>query len=256
MPRMKTLSNQDAPLSLPSDKPFPYADYVAAQQTLAQALGGDCFYATLTGNSGMGKTALLGDLSKGLDRHRYNLVYLTSAKVNLVSIVRLIANRLRVGTRRTHLETLNLIAETIHAQKAHMLLWLDEADQLDTNTLQEVRTLAEHKLDAQQLVTVILSGLPELAMKLEAPQLFPLRRRISCRCVLAGLRREELESFMNHRFGKPQAQRVPTAVLDDLFERTQATPALLDQVLRHALRSNKDNLDIDEVSAVLDNHGL
>jgi len=240
----------------PCESPFPYEDYVKARTTLRSALKGDCFYALLTGASGMGKTVLLGELAQGLDRHRYNLVYLASAKINLVSIVRLLAVRLRVGTRRSYLETVDVIAETINAQPIHMLLWLDEADQLDVATLQEIRTLAENKLDAKQLLTLIFSGLPELALKIEAPALFPLRRRIARRCVLSGLRRDELEPFIVHRFGEREAQRLPQDVYDDLFERSQATPALIDRVVRHALTDERKNLDADTFRAVLDNHGL
>lgn len=241
---------------LPNEAPFAYADYVKARKVFTEALKGGCFYGLLTGPSGMGKTELLGDIAKDLDKHRYNLVYLASANLNLVSVVRLIANRLRVGARRSYLETVDLIAETIHAHTAHMLLWFDEADQLDVSTLQEIRTLAENKLDAKQLLTIILSGLPELSMTLEAPKLFPLKRRISRRCTLVGLRRDELEPFMVHRFGQPAAERIPQQVLDELFERTQATPALLDQVLRHALQCKDNELNADTVRAVLDNHGM
>jgi len=223
---------------------------------LKSALKGECFYALLTGASGMGKTALLGEIARSLDRHRYNLVYLASANINLVSIVRLLANRLRVGARRSYLETVDIIAETISTQPVHMLLWLDEADQLEVKTLQEIRTLAEHKLDAQQLLTVIFSGLPELALKIEAPTLFPLRRRITRRCTLSGLRRDELEPFILHRFGQRDAQRVPEQVYDDLFERSQATPALIDRVVRHALADERKNLDADSFRAILDTHGL
>lgn len=245
-------------LPLPCEEPFAYEDYVGAKTVLQKAIGRGCFYGLLTAASGMGKTALLGELAQRLDRHRYNLVYLASAKINLASVVRLIANRLHVGARRSYLETVDLIAETIAAQSAQMLLWFDEADQLDINTLQQIRTLAENRLDAKQLVTVIFSGLPELAVKLQAPALFPLKRRVSCRCTLSGLRRNELEPFIVHRFGKTQAQRIPSQVGDDLFERTQATPALIDQVVRHALinTNTATNLEPDTLRAILDSHGL
>ena len=256
MARTNSRKNSHPSPSSPCSSPFPYQDYVKARTTLKKALEGPCFYGQITGTSGMGKTELLGDLAGGLDQHRYHLAYIASANVNLISIVRLLANRLRVGARRSYLETVDVIAETIHAQSAHMLLWLDEADQLEVSTLQEIRTLAEHKLAAQQLVTIIFSGLPDLALKLEAPALFPLKRRISHRCSLSGLRREELDPFILHRFGDIDAQRVPPEVRDDLFERTQATPALIDQVLRHALDDTRKNLEPDALRAVLDTHGL
>ncbi len=251
MPRRSKDSTQH-----PNPRPFPYADYVEARKTLKAALKGPCFYALLTGASGMGKTELLRDITDSLDKHRYHLVYLASANISLVSIVRLLATRLHVGARRSYLETVDVIAETIHSQTAHMVIWLDEADQLERDTLQEIRTLAEHKLSAQQILTIVFSGLPELVTKLEAPVLFPLKRRIAHRCTLTGLRRDELDSFLEHRFGTQEAQRIPPSSRDDLFERTQAAPALIDQVARHALERNKGTIDPEVVRAVLDTHGL
>lgn len=253
MPRRKT---QETSTKLANPAPFPYADYVDARKTLKAALKGPCFYALLTGASGMGKTALLRDITDNLDKHRFNIIYLTSANISLVSIVRFLAGRLHVGARRSYLETVDVIVETIHGQTAHTVLWLDEADQLDRDTLQEIRTLAEHKLVAEQLLTVVFSGLPEIATKLEAPVLFPLKRRIARRCLLTGLRRDELDPFIEHRFGTQDALRVADNARDDLFERTMAAPALIDQVVRHALARSKGPVDPEVFRAVLDTHGL
>ena len=244
------------PSQQPNPGPFPYADYVEARDTLNAALQGPCFYALLTGASGMGKTELLRDITDNLDRHRYNLVYIAAANISLVSIVRFLAGRLHVGTRRSYLETVDVIAETINAQAAHMVLWLDEADQLERDTLQEIRTLAEHRLAARQLLTVVFSGLPDIASTLEAPVLFPLKRRILRRAQLNGLRRDELDGFIIHRFGTKQAERFPSSVHDDLFERTQATPALIDKVVRHVLESATGTIDPDVARRILDTHGL
>jgi type II secretory pathway predicted ATPase ExeA len=170
--------------------------------------------------------------------------------------VRLLATRLHVGARRSYLETVDVIAETIAAQTARMVIWLDEADQLERDTLAEIRSLAEHRLSTHQLVTLVLCGLPELVVKLEAPALFPLKRRIAHRTTLTGLRRDELDAFLEHRFGSQQAQRIASSARDDLFERTQGAPALIDQITRHALAKPHQTLDPELIRAVLDTHGL
>jgi hypothetical protein len=43
---------------------------------------------------------------------------------------------------------------------------------------------------------------------------------------------------------------------DELFERTQAAPALIDSVLRQAFSSRKGNLDSDDIRAILDRQAL
>ena len=240
----------------PNPDPFPYVDYINAKKKLMTALKGPCFYALLTGTSGMGKTELLRDITESLDQHRHNIIYLASAKISIISIVRFLATKLHVGVRRTHLETMDGIAEAICAQTAHLVIWLDEADQLPVETMQEIRILAEHKLMERQILTVVLCGLPELCSKLENPALFPLKRRITHRCALTGLRRDELDPFVQHRFGSDDAQRIPTAGLDDLFERTQATPAMIDQILRDVLGQSKGTIDSSAILNGLDAHGL
>lgn len=240
----------------PTREPFPYADYVKARRSLETALATSCFYALLTGSSGMGKTSLLREITSRLDRHRYHVVYLSSSKASVVGLARFLAQSLHVTPRRSYLETVQVLLEAIHAQSPHLLLWIDEADRIEASTVQEVRMLAESDLVTEQIFSVVLSGLPSLIAQLDAPSLFPLKRRISLRLSLTGLTREELTPFLHHRFGPQDAQRLPAQAADDLFERTQATPALIDSVLREAFAANKGQLDTEDLRSVLDAHGL
>ena len=127
---------------------------------------------------------------------------------------------------------------------------------MEAATLQEVRMLVESDLGNEPLASVVFSGLPPLVAHLDAPALFPLKRRVTLRCSLTGLCRDELDPFLEHRFGGADAQRIPISVRDELFERTQATPALIDTVIRHALARHSGSLDAEHVRAVLDTHGL
>jgi len=240
----------------PSASPFPYNDYVEARTALRLALRHRPFYALVAGASGMGKTCLLRDIAASLDRHRHHIVYVSSSRASLVGIVRFLAQTLHVSPRRTYLETVQVLTEAIQAQTAHLLLWVDEAHAVDTATLQEVRMVAEADLGAEQILSVVLSGLPSLVAHLDAPPLFPLKRRIALRLRLDGLRRDELDPFLDHRFGRSEAQRVPDTVRDELFERTQAAPALIDSVVRQALSTSTGQLDSEAIRAILDRQAL
>jgi type II secretory pathway predicted ATPase ExeA len=235
---------------------FPYADYLQAKQALQKALHGPRFYALVVGPSGTGKTCLMRDLTAEVDRGQHHIIYVSSPRASVVSIVRLLASAFHVNPHHSHLETVHSLAEAIQIHSTHLVLWVDEADQLDPNVLQQFRTLAEASPSPEPWMSIVLSGLFGLLDKLSAPDLFPLKRRISLRCNLSGLRRTELDSFIVHRFGTRDAQRIAVNVRDELFERTLAAPALIDQVLRHALAQTHPTINAEVLHAILDNHGL
>lgn len=239
----------------PDPSPYPYGDYVAARQALVEALAdGGVFYGTLLGASGMGKSSLLRELSETVDRHRHQPIYLSSSHASITNVVRFLAQALRVPPRRSNLETLREIASALKGQPARPLICVDEADRLTAETLQEFRVIAECELQSEPLLAVLLSGLPSLSALLDAPVAFPLKRRISVRCVLSGLRRTDLEGFLEHRFAQ-DARRIPGSALEELFERTQATPALIDRIVRTALR-RPGRLVADDMHDSLDQAGL
>jgi type II secretory pathway predicted ATPase ExeA len=216
--------------------PFPYRDYVAAKAELEQTLKRGPFYGLVAARSGMGKTSLGRDTASALDRHRYQVLYWSASHVSPLSVTRYFAHILHVAPRRSAPETAKVVVDAMRARPAHILAWIDEANRLPVETLAEFRTLAEFEHDAPQAFSVVLCGPPELKTLLDTPALFPIKRRLSLKLSLEGLRREELDAFLTHRFGSTDARRISALHRDEIFERTQATPALLDAVVRHASR--------------------
>lgn len=237
--------------------PFPYADYARARDVLSRALTGPPFYGTLQGPSGMGKSTLLRELVDGLDLHRTSYVYLSSTRASITNIVRFLARALRVAAKRSNLETLDEIASAIRGQQPprSVIVFVDEADRLTADTLQEFRVISECQLLQEPLFSVVLSGLPGLTELLDSPVAFPLKRRITVQCTISGLRRDELGPYLEHRFPS-DARRVPASAHDELFERTQATPGLIMKVLGPLLANASGRLSQDDVHAALDQADL
>ena len=245
--------------TIPNTAPFPYADYQATRSAIEQALTQNPFYALLTGASGMGKTTLLRQIARSIDRHRHQIIYLTAAHATVTGIVRVLAMRLHVTPRRSFLENVHLLTEALAVQTSHLVLWLDEADQAPTPLLTELRVLAEADLSAAQTFSLVLCGLPSLAAKLDSPALFPLKRRLAQRFGLLGLRREELEPFLLHRLGSTNQHCWPDNINDELFERTRATPALLDHIVQRAMvlpTTNTGGIHAEHIRDILDQTGL
>lgn len=222
--------------TMPDEGPFPYRDYEAARAALRRSIGAGHLFAAVFGPSGTGKSALARQLAVDLvEGSRCQLVYVSSSKASAFGLVNTLARALRVQPGRTSLETAQLLAAALKTAPVRYVLWLDEACQVRVEVLREVRVLAEADLALPQILSVVLSGLPELRSTLDAPELFPLKRRISLRCQLAGLGRDELDGFLSHRFGSAAPGRFSSDQKDELFERTEAVPALVHKVVRFVL---------------------
>jgi type II secretory pathway predicted ATPase ExeA len=241
------------PEPLPNPAPFPYRDWLAAKDALETALRRGPCYGLVTGASGMGKTSLCPALTASLDDRP--LLYLSASRVSLLSVVRFFAHALRVVPRRSSIETIRALVDVIKDRATRPVLWIDEADRMPAATLTELRSLVEADPAPTPLLSLVLSGPPELRAQLEAPELFPLKRRLVVRAVLDGLRRDELALFLGHRFGDP-AGRVPGSLHDELFERTRGVPALVDRVIAHALSRTTAPIGDGDLREALDAAGL
>jgi general secretion pathway protein A len=239
----------------PNPAPFPYRDWTTAKDELEAALRRGTCYGLVTGASGTGKTSLGHALTAALDELRSQLLYLSASRVSLLSVVRYVAQVLRVPPRRSSVETTKALVDVIKDRTLRPVLWIDEADRLPVATLTELRSLIEFDPAPQPLLSLILSGPPELKTQLEAPELFPLKRRLVVRVALDGLRRDELDAFLAHRFGEA-ARRVPPSLKDELFERTRGAPALVDRVVAYALARTTKTLGDAELREALDVIGL
>jgi type II secretory pathway predicted ATPase ExeA len=256
MTRQSKASRQ-TPQTLPCQDPFPYADYVQALDAVEQLFAGPCTYVAILGASGMGKTSLARELLGKLDGTRNTLLYLSSSRISAMGVVRCVAHRLHLWPKRNYLETVQLVSAALSRAPGQVMLWIDEADQADADTLQEVRMIAESELKDTPLLSVVLSGLPALAANLDSSALFPLKRRIARNYLLAGLKRDELTPFLRHRFGPDAEQRIPNAFRDELFERAQAAPAVIDKIITQALaQKSAGPIDKEVCHAILDTNGL
>ncbi|MEK7860029.1 MAG: AAA family ATPase [Chloroflexota bacterium] len=241
--------------SSPNPAPFPYRDWSFAKTEFEAQLRRGTFYGLVTGASGTGKTSLCHALAASLDDARGQILYLSAPRVSLLGVVRYFAQVLRVLPRRSSIETIKALVDVIKERSTRPLLWIDEADRLPMATLTELRSLVEFDPAPAPLLSLILSGPPELRSQLEAPALFPLKRRLVVRATLDGLRRDELDGFLAHRFGDA-ARRVPASLKDELFERTRGAPALADRVITHALARTTKTLGDGELREALDAAGL
>lgn len=234
-------------------QPFMYEDFQQALDSLTEALEQGAAYALLLGDSGSGKTTLLRTVAAGLDRRRFQILYLCHGQPSPSGLARVLAEALHLPLRRTRAETSRLLVQTLRNLPTRLLFFIDEAQLIRDDTLHEIRLLAEADLNGPPLFSVVLSALPELKDQLLAPQLFPLWRRIRPKLTITGLRRGELEGFLDQCIRDNTAVRFEADALDVIFEQGRGTPALLIDFAESCLKVHpQGTINAVQVTAVLD----
>lgn len=216
-------------------KLFVYSDFEEAKDRFLKAVAAGPFYGLLTGPSGSGKTMLLRELSSSIDRHRSQAHYLSLSQTSRSGIARFFAEILHLSPWCSPTVLLRAVAQTLKALPVRIVLLLDDAHSLGAEALGEVRILAECELDSPPLFSVVFSGTAELKAKLETPALFPLKRRITLRAELSGLKGDEAGPFLSSRLGESEASRLGADGISAIFERANGIPALIESFAKLSL---------------------
>ena len=103
------------------------------------------------------------------------------------------------GGSQALIQSLNdyLIAQ--HQCGRKVILLIDEAQNLTSETLEMVRLLSNLETTRHKLLHIILVGQPELADKLSTYPMRQLSQRISVHCRLSWLNRKQTRAFIEHR---------------------------------------------------------
>lgn len=83
-----------------------------------------------------------------------------------------------------------------------VIIIVDEAQSLPTETLEELRLLSNLETEKEKLLQIMLVGQPELAKKLSSDELEQLNQRIAVKAALKPLDSEETREYINYRLIK------------------------------------------------------
>ena len=89
---------------------------------------------------------------------------------------------------------------------------IDEAQHLHPVLLEQLRLWSNLDGDGPPLLQVVMSGQPELDALLGRPEMRQVRQRVSRRCELTGLERNEVAEYIDHRLSVargPETQQAP-----------------------------------------------
>lgn len=157
----------------------------------------------LTGEVGTGKTTLLRAALGQIPPETDTALILNTVRLTPIDLLKLIAaefgiQRDLVSTADFQIALNRLLLERLRLGRNTVLI-IDEAQNLDHETLEEVRLLSNLETDTEKLMQIVLTGQPELLHKLASPALRQLRQRIAVEHHMQPLGPDDVRPYLAHR---------------------------------------------------------
>jgi type II secretory pathway predicted ATPase ExeA len=221
---------------------YPAANVERSRLALERCIEHDGGPGLIVGPAGVGKS-LLCQLLADQFRNRHRVVVLASARLctrrallqNILFELGLPYRDMEEGELR--LSLIDYLANNERAAQG-MLLIVDEAHCLPTRLLEEIRMITNLVRDGRPRVRLILAGSARLEERFASPKLESFNQRVSVRCYLEALNREETRAFVTSQLaaaGRGAAEVFTPSALDAVFDATGGVPRMINQVCDHAL---------------------
>jgi cell division septation protein DedD len=118
----------------------------------------------------------------------------------VVSVDEIRAGHLRNASRTELAYPLYDFLTALQPLNGFALVMIDEAQSIPNALLEEIRILADME-NGQKLLQLLLIGQPELERRLAMPEMRQLTQRLTVRCELEPLGRDDVMPYLAHRLG-------------------------------------------------------
>jgi type II secretory pathway predicted ATPase ExeA len=157
----------------------------------------------VVGEVGSGKTMLCRMLQLKLPE-AVEIVYIANPSVSPEDILFVIAHELSLPVAKdaSKHEVMHLLQDYLlqrHMENKQVVLFIEEAQGMPIETLEEIRLLSNLETDENKLLQIVLFGQPELDENLSQQSIRQLRERITHNFNLDPLTQDEIHNYLNFR---------------------------------------------------------
>jgi MSHA biogenesis protein MshM len=236
---------REAPFTNTPDSRFFFAHdscQIALNTLMVATRSGEGFI-KITGEVGTGKTLLCRKFLGVLDEN-FITAYIPNPYLEPMTLLLAIADELgisypeHVNQHQLLKAFTNFLIETYAQYRGTVVLCLDEAHAMPTETLEVLRLLSNLETPRRKLMQLVLFGQPELDRHLEQSSIRQLKQRISFSASLGAMTRSNLEDYIQHRLriaGYLGPRLFSTQAVRRLYKASRGIPRLINILAHKAL---------------------
>lgn len=181
-----------------------------ALATLRYGILGDLGFLLLTGEVGVGKTALIHRLLSSLDESTI-VAHITDPGLTINDFFKLLAVEFGIdkpfNSKGDFLIILEEFLLQAYQDQKKVLLIVDEAQRVNSVLLDQIRVLSNIELNDHKLINIFFIGQPEFKNTLRTHRNRPIRQRIAVYYHVQPLDEFETGQYIEHRLEIAGAQR-------------------------------------------------
>ena len=234
----------EAPFSIAPDPRYLYmtSQHRDALAHLVYGLNSEGGCILLTGEVGTGKTTICRCLLEQIP-NQANVALVLNPKVNEIELLETICDELNISypdsdnSLKTYTDRIYSYLIESNRNNEKTVLIIDEAQNLDSKVLEQLRLLTNLETHQRKLLQIIILGQPELLDILATTEMRQLAQRITARFHLNPLTKQELKAYISHRLAVAgqNSQLFPDSCINLLFKLSNGVPRLINILCDRAL---------------------
>ena len=236
-----------------------YREVLARMNYLLQLKG----FGLLTGGPGMGKTTALRNWKMSLNQSSNKVIYISLSTLTVTEFYRNLAYELGCEPAYRKADNFKMIQDAVdrlYIEKRILpIIILDEANYLNTGTLNDLKMLFNFDMDSRNKAVILLSGLPVLNRTLSQNAHEPLRQRICMNYQMNALPKEESSTYLLEKLKLAGSHQevFSRAAIESVTSGAGGIPRMIDKIANACLmiaNSKNENIITGEtvMSAVND----
>ena len=196
----------------------------------------------LTGDVGVGKTALIHRLIQDIDSSTI-IANIPDPGLDAFDFFNILASELHMAkkfkSKGEFIVELKKFLRRTQSEQKNVLLIIDESQRLNEEVLEQIRLLSNIEKSDRKLITIFFVGQPEFSKMLMDTRNRAVRQRIIISYRIESLTEPETEQYIHHRLKVAGATRnifEPDAI-HEIYRFSRGCPRLINIICDHALFS-------------------